>query len=60
MNKQQAHSLKLAIAVFAEATAMLQYATSTGRQSELDLAITNRDKARDDVYSMLDSLSTEE
>jgi hypothetical protein len=58
MTKQQAHSLKIKIALFAESTAMLEYAKSAG-QAELDVALATRDRARDDVYNMLDELTEE-
>jgi hypothetical protein len=55
MNKQQAHELKLKIAIFAELTAILHWAQGAG-QAELESALAQRDRARDDVYSYIDSL----
>lgn len=58
MNKQQAHTLKLKMSLFAEATAMLEYAKKQG-QAELDTALTERDRARIDVFSFIDNLTEE-
>lgn len=58
MTKQQSHSLKLQMSVFAEKTAMLEYAKTRG-QAELDLALAERDKARNELYSMLDEMTEE-
>jgi hypothetical protein len=57
MNKQQAHTLKLKIALFAEKSAMLEHAKN--KQSSLDVALSERDRAREEVYKLLDSLVTE-
>jgi hypothetical protein len=59
MTKQQAHELKLKIAVFAESTAMLEYAKSKG-QATLDCALAERDRARKELYSFIDEMVTEE
>lgn len=58
MNKQQAHTLKLKMSLFAEKTAMLEYAKKQG-QAELDTALAERDKAREDVYELIDNLTEE-
>jgi hypothetical protein len=60
MNKQQAHELKLKMAVFAEKTAMLEYYEQRGIQSALDLALSERDKSRNDLYSFIDQLTETE
>ena len=59
MNKQQAHTLKLKMSLFAEATAMLEYAKKQG-QAELDTALSERDRTREDVFKMIDELALEE
>jgi hypothetical protein len=46
------------MSVFAEATAMLEYAKTRG-QAELDLALTTRDQARKDVFDMIDEMTEE-
>jgi hypothetical protein len=58
MNKQQAHDLKLKIALFAQASAMLEHAKDKG-QAQLDLALAERDATRKDVYSIIDKLTEE-
>jgi hypothetical protein len=58
MTKHQSHSLKLKMSVFAEATAMLEYAKTRG-QAELDLALAERDRARNELYAMIDELTEE-
>lgn len=58
MTPQQAHTLKLKMSLFAEATAMLEWAKSAG-PAELDTALAARDRARQDVYSFIDSLTEE-
>jgi hypothetical protein len=56
MTPVQSHTLKLKMSVFAEATAMLEYAKTRG-QAELDLALAERDKARNELFSMLDEMT---
>lgn len=61
MTKQQAHTLKLKIALFAEKTAMLEYYEQRGHdQAKLDLALAERDKARIELFDFIDNLVTEE
>lgn len=59
MTPVQSHTLKLKMSVFAETTAMLEYAKTRG-QAELDLALAERDRTRKDLYSFIDNLVTEE
>jgi hypothetical protein len=56
MTPVQSHTLKLKMSVFAEATAMLEYAKTRG-QAELDLALAERDRARNELFSMLDEMT---
>ena len=58
MTPQQAHTLKLKMSLFAEATAMLEYAKKHG-QAELDTALAERDRVRVDVFSFIDNLTEE-
>lgn len=53
---QQALDLKLKISLFAQATAMLEYAKG---KAQLDMALAERDRARIDVYNFIDSLTEE-
>jgi hypothetical protein len=58
MNKQQAHELKLKMALFAEATAMLALLKDK-EQSKWDLALSARDRAREELYTFIDELTEE-
>jgi hypothetical protein len=59
MTKHQSHTLKLKMSLFAEATAMIEYAKNKG-QAQLDLALAERDRTRIELFAMIDSLTTEE
>jgi hypothetical protein len=58
MTPQQAHELKLKMSSFAEATAMLEWAKKAG-QGELDKALSERDRTRNELYAMIDELTEE-
>jgi predicted component of type VI protein secretion system len=58
MAPQQAHELKLKIALFAESTAMLALLKDK-EQSKWDLALSARDRAREELYTFIDELTEE-
>jgi hypothetical protein len=60
MTRQQAHELKLKMAQFAEVTAMIQFYQGKGTESQLEVALAERDRVRNELYAMIDSLVTEE
>jgi hypothetical protein len=60
MNKQQAHTLKLKMSYFSEVTAMIQFYQGKGTESQLEVALAERDRARDELFKMIDELTTEE
>jgi hypothetical protein len=58
MNKQQAHELKLKIALFSEATAMLALLRNK-EQAEWDVALAERDRTRNALYKFIDEITGE-
>jgi hypothetical protein len=56
MNKQQAHELKLKIALFAESTAMLALLKNK-EQAEWDVALAERDRSRNALYKFIEELT---
>lgn len=58
MTPQQAHALKLKMALLAEASAMIEFHKGKG-QSALEVVLAERDRTRNEVFAMLDELTTE-
>jgi hypothetical protein len=57
MTKQQAHTLKLKMSSFAEVTAMIQFYQGKGTESQLEVALQDRDRVRNELYAMIDELT---
>jgi hypothetical protein len=55
MTKQQAHALKLKMALFAEKTAMIEWASKHSNEA-LEVVLTERDRVRIELYNFIDSL----
>lgn len=60
MTPAQAHTLKLKMSSFAEVTAMIQFYQGKGTESQLEVALAERDRTRDELFKMIDNLVTEE